>query len=224
MKKLRRIMFYLLGQLVLVAGLTLSTKVNLGVSAILSVAYSASVITGAPIGNTSLVVYTVCVIAQIVIHLSRKFQDRDRRKLIIADLLQLPLSLVFTRVMNLFASLLPNLTGSFLVRVPLLLLAIVFVGIGAAMTLDMRILPNPADGIVQAISDVSGIKLGLAKNIVDFSCVVLTTAGSLILAGRVIGIHVGTLLSMVGTGRVIALFNRVMAGHIHEIMGEEQSL
>ena len=220
MKKLRRILFYLLGQLVLVAGLTLSTKVNLGVSAILSVAYSASVITGAPIGNTSLVVYTVCVIAQIIIHLSRKFQDRDRRKLIIADLLQLPLSLVFTRVMNLFASFLPNLAGSLLARIPLLLLAIVFVGTGAAMTLDMRILPNPADGIVQAISDVSGIKLGLAKNIVDFSCVVLTTAGSLILAGRVIGIHIGTLLSMVGTGRVIALFNRVMDGHIREIMGE----
>ena len=224
MKKLRRILFYLLGQLVLVAGLTLSTKVNLGVSAILSVAYSASVIMGAPIGNTSLVVYTVCVIAQIIIHMSKKFQDRDRRKLILADLLQLPLSLVFTRVMNLFSSFLPNLTGSLLVRVPLLLLAIVFVGIGAAMTLDMRIIPNPADGIVQAISDVSGIKLGLAKNIVDFSCVVLTTVGSLLLAGRVIGIHVGTLLSMVGTGRVIALFNRVMAGHIREIMGEEQGL
>ena len=224
MKKLRRILFYLLGQLVLVAGLTLSTKVNLGVSAILSVAYSASVIMGAPIGNTSLVVYTVCVIAQIIIHMSKKFQDRDRRKLILADLLQLPLSLVFTRVMNLFSSFLPNLTGSLLVRVPLLLLAIVFVGIGAAMTLDMRIIPNPADGIVQAISDVSGIKLGLAKNIVDFSCVVLTTVGSLILAHRVIGIHVGTLLSMVGTGRVIALFNRVMAGHIREIMGEEQGL
>ena len=96
--------------------------------------------------------------------------------------------------------------------------------IGAAMTLDMRIITNPADGIVQAISDVSGIKLGFAKNIVDFSCVVLTTVGSLLLAHRVIGIHIGTLLSMVGTGRVIALFNRVMDGHIREIMGEEEGL
>ena len=45
------------------------------------------------------------------------------------------------------------------------------------MTLDMRLIANPADGIVQVISDVSGLKLGLTKNIVDISCVILTATG-----------------------------------------------
>ena len=57
MRQLRRVLFYLIGQIILATGLTLSTKVNLGVSPILSIAYCASVITGRAIGDTSLIVY-----------------------------------------------------------------------------------------------------------------------------------------------------------------------
>ena len=66
MRQLRRILFYLIGQIVLATGLTLSTKVNLGVSPILSIAYCASVITGRAIGDTSLIVYIICIIAEII--------------------------------------------------------------------------------------------------------------------------------------------------------------
>ena len=68
MRQLRRILFYLIGQIVLATGLTLSTKVNLGVSPILSIAYCASVITGRAIGDTSLIVYIICIIAEIILH------------------------------------------------------------------------------------------------------------------------------------------------------------
>ena len=51
MRQIRRVLFYLLGQMILAIGLTLSTKVNLGVSPILSIAYCAAVITGRSIGD-----------------------------------------------------------------------------------------------------------------------------------------------------------------------------
>ena len=218
MRQLRRVLFYLIGQIILATGLTLSTKVNLGVSPILSIAYCASVITGQAIGDTSLIVYIICIIAEIVLHARQDMQPEQRKKVFILDLLQLPLSLVFTRVMNLFARFIPTPSGTLFLRIPLLILAIVCVGVGAAMTLDMRLIANPADGIVQVISDVSGLKLGLTKNIVDISCVILTAIASFILTHRIIGIHVGTLLAMFGTGRVIAVFNRIMGKHVKWLM------
>ena len=221
MRQLRRVLFYLIGQIILATGLTLSTKVNLGVSPILSIAYCASVITGRAIGDTSLIVYIICIIAEIVLHARQDMQPEQRKKVFILDLLQLPLSLVFTRVMNLFAGLIPAPSGSLFLRIPLLILAIVCVGVGAARTLDMRLIANPADGIVQVISDVSGLKLGLTKNIVDISCVILTAIASFILTHRIIGIHVGTLLAMFGTGRVIAVFNRIMDKHVKWLMSTE---
>ena len=221
MRQLRRVLFYLIGQIILATGLTLSTKVNLGVSPILSIAYCASVITGRAIGDTSLIVYIICIIAEIVLHARQDMQPEQRKKVFILDLLQLPLSLVFTRVMNLFARFIPTPSGTLFLRIPLLILAIVCVGVGAAMTLDMRLIANPADGIVQVISDVSGMKLGLTKNIVDISCVILTAIASFTLAHRIIGIHVGTLLAMFGTGRVIAVFNRIMEKHVKWLMNAD---
>ena len=221
MRQLRRILFYLIGQIVLATGLTLSTKVNLGVSPILSIAYCASVITGRAIGDTSLIVYIICIIAEIILHARQDMQPEQRKKVFILDLLQLPLSLVFTRVMNLFAGIIPTPSGTLFLRIPLLILAIFCVGVGAAMTLDMRLIANPADGIVQVISDVSGLKLGLTKNIVDISCVILTATASFILARCIIGIHVGTLLAMFCTGRVIAVFNRIMDKHVKWLMSTD---
>ena len=60
-----------------------------------------------------------------------------------------------------------------------LALGLVLTGVGAAMTVDMQLVPNPADGIVSSISERTGKELGL-----------------------------GTILSMIGVGRVIYLFNR----------------
>ena len=69
-KQLRfRVLFYLLGLLVLALGLTLNTKVGLGVSPIISVSFSVSTIWGFNFGNTTLALYALFVIAQIALHL-----------------------------------------------------------------------------------------------------------------------------------------------------------
>ena len=82
------------------------------------------------------------------------------------DMLQLPLSLVFTRVMNLFEAAIPTFTGMG-GRLVILAAAIICTGLGAAMSLDMRLIPNPGDGFVQSLADLTGRETGLMKNIVD---------------------------------------------------------
>lgn len=104
------------------------------------------------------------------------------------DALQFPLSFFFTRFMNLFSAYIPNFEedmlgtvwGTMPVRVLVLLVAIVLTGVGAAMSLDMRIIPNPGDGIVQAISDFVGKDVGLVKNCFDVFNICLTTVMCLV--------------------------------------------
>ena len=130
------------------------------------------------------------------------------------DVLQIPLSLVFTRFLNLFGTFFPDLsagaagwTDRLPLRLVVLLLAILCTGVGAAMSLSMRIVPNPGDGIVQTLSDCTHRSVGFTKNCFDLFNIILTTAISLLFAGRLVGVGVGTVVAVVGVGRVIALFN-----------------
>lgn len=211
-KYIFRTIIYAIGMVTLALGLSLNTCTDLGVSAIISTAYAPSVVWNISFGDTTLILYIVLIIAQIVIHaLSKKYV------LIPVDISQFALSFVFSRLLNVFALILPHFSqdfpGTFLASLPfrifILALAIICTGTGAAMSLDMRLIPNPGDGIVQAVSDFTGKPLGLIKNCVDISCVVITCCFGLILTGRPVGIGLGTLMSMLGVGRVIALFNRL---------------
>ncbi len=217
--------FYAVGLLVLALGISLNTKTALGVSAIISVSYSISTITGTNFGNMTLALYSVFVLAEILIHWHLK-----QKKTILLDLLQLPLSLVFTRFLNVFDAVLPDfktdLAGSFAGTMPgrilFLLVAILCTGVGAAMSLNMRLIPNPGDGIVQALSDLSGKGVGITKNVFDLCNICFTLCVSFLFAGKPIGIGLGTVLSMIGVGRVIAAFNHFFRNRMLQLAGVEK--
>ena len=217
-----RTFFYLLGLLFLALGLTLNTKAGLGVSAIISVSSSISEVFGYSFGNTTLGLYSVFIVLEIILHAVRdrryeketaqalKNAGRKNRKLVLLmDILQLPLSIVFTRVLNVFSVLIPDLSsggkstpGEMAVRVAVLLTAIAFTGIGAAMSLDMRIIPNP-------IADCVRKEVGFTKNCVDVVNILISTFIGLFFAGHLAGVGIGTILAVIGVGRVISVFNRL---------------
>ena len=209
-----RIFFYILGICTLALGLTLSTKTKLGASAIIAVAFSISEISGIQLGDATFILYCVFIVVEIVLHLlPGKRAPSDKRKALIIDVLQLPFSIFFTRLLNVYAAWIP-VPESLPVRIAVLVLAIILIGVGAALTLDMRLVASPGDGIVQAISDRSGLELGLTNNIVDVCCVLFTCALTLACVHHIIGIGIGTLAGMLGTGRVIAIFNRMFGAYL----------
>ena len=201
-----------MGLVLLALGLTLNTQTQLGVSTIVSIAYSTSVVFGLRFGDATFLLYAALVVVEVAIHIYLK-----RYRAIVPDLAQIVLSLLFTRFLNLFKLLVPDFVtdlggtvwGSMPSRIFFLLVAIVFTGVGAAMSLDMRLIPNPGDGIVQAISDLTGKSIGFVKNCLDVGCVLTTCVFCMVVAGKLIGIGVGTILAMVGVGRVIAGFNYI---------------
>lgn len=217
-----RAIFYSAGLLLLALGLTLNTKANLGVSAVISVSYSISDLFGINFGNTTLVLYCLFILIEIFLHMLH-----HKGNMIITDLLQFPLSLIFTRFINLFSDVIPDfsdmcndtLIGNLAGRIMIVLLAVLLTGIGAAMSLNVRLIPNPADGVVQVIADTSGKGVGFVKNIFDLCNISFTILISLVVKSHLVGIGIGTVLSVVGVGRVIALFNHFFFKSMKDLAG-----
>lgn len=200
MKNPYRWLIYGLGMAVLALGITLNTKTGLGVSPIISVAYCVSQIFSLNFGDMTFLLYVLFVIVQMFL--------RDRSEWV-ATLLQIAVSLVFSRLLNLFDALIPYNCAhhSPAVNLGLLAAAIFLTGLGVAMTVNMRLVPNPGDGIVQAIAEKIGRDQGFTKNVFDLGCVAATVILGFCFAGHMVGIGIGTIAAMVGVGRAIALVN-----------------
>lgn len=228
-----RVIFYVAGLLVLALGIILNTKSGLGVSPIISVSYSISTIWNLNFGNMTFVLYTAFVIVEMILHTiwnHREAEDDPELKpaakkslpLILGmDLLQLPLSLIFTRFMNLFSAWIPAPSHGFASQLLVLAGGIICTGIGAAMSLNMRIIPNPGDGIVQAIADCIRKPVGFTKNCFDLFNICITISVGLIFAHKLVGVGLGTVVAVLGVGRVIALFNHLFMKKMTEAAGVE---
>ena len=236
-----RILIYTAGMLILAMGLTLNTKAGLGVSPIISVSYSISEITHHNFGNMTMLLYCSFVVVEIILHLFREKRYEkeshnmlehankvDQKLIFIMDFLQIPLSIIFTRFLNLFSAVLPAFSEQYnhtvkqwILRFLVLLLALLLTGIGAAMSLNMRIVPNPGDGIVQAIADCIHKSVGFTKNGFDLFNVTLTIIISLVCTGRLHGVGVGTVLAVIGVGRTIAVFNHFTKEKLTKLAGVE---
>lgn len=222
-KKINRVLVYIAGLLLLAMGIILNTKTGLGVSPIISVAYSMSVISGWNLGDMTLILYSIFVLIEMILHTIRREKGKYMKRLLL-DILQLPLSIVFTRFMNLFAGFVPEFAkdceGTFWGGIPgrllLLMLAIILTGVGAAMSLNMRIIPNPGDGVVQVIADFAGKSVGFTKNCFDACNVTITCVAGLLIKGKILGIGIGTLLAVIGVGRVIAVYNHFFGKYRYE--------
>lgn len=204
-----RWILYLLGFVALAFGIILNTKSDFGVTPIISVPYCISEIHHLNFGNASMVMYTVLAIVEYLLK-GRNFK--------LYDLLQIPLSFGLTRLFNVFGAELPNpatLGG----RIVCLILGIIFTGLGASLSMNARLVPNPGDGIIQALSDRIHKKVGICKNCFDIGCVALTAVIGLVSTGHLVGIGIGTIAAMIFVGRVIALYNALFGKKAGELMG-----
>ena len=194
-----RVVIYLFGMVLLALGITLNTQAGLGASAIVSVPYTISQGTGMNFANLTLIAYCVLVVAQFFI------KGKNRRWI---DALQVVVSIVFTRFMALFQYVIGYESGVFINDLVVLLFGILFTGIGAAMTVDMNLIPNPGDGIVSSLAERFNRELGFCK--------ICSLAIGLAFGNPLMGIGLGTVLSMLGVGRVIYFFNKAAKAHLQQ--------
>ena len=216
-KLINRLLSYGLGIVILALGITLNTKTGLGVSALVSIAYTVANAWNLNFALMTFLLYTC--FALIEVGLKWVFLP-PLRKVIWKDLLQIPFSLAFSLLLNVFGGIIPvaEHVGA---QIVMLVLAIVCTGIGAAMIVDMHLIPNPADGLAQTLGMVTKKGMGLGKNLLDCSCVGISAVIGFVARGRLIGIGIGTIAAMIGVGRVVALFNRCFETKLCRTAGVE---
>ena len=197
----KRFIIYALGLMILCFGVVLNTKTNLGVAAINVIPYVFANTTNITLGTAVFILYCILIILQCLI----------KQKIELLVILQLPVSLLFGRMVDFINIKILNFSaGSWIEGVIMLIIAINLVAIGTTFVVEQRLVPNAPDGFVQALADKIGWIFGKTKVCFDVLFVGLAAGLSMFLAGSIIGIGIGTLASMIFTGLLCAKYRQII--------------
>jgi uncharacterized membrane protein YczE len=84
-----------------------------------------------------------------------------------------------------------------------MLASVVIIALGILLYLRADLLPQPAEGLILAIQKKTKWKLHNIKILFDFTVVAIAAALSLVALQRITGIREGTLMAMLGVGKVM---------------------
>ena len=208
--KCTRAVIYFIGLIVLALGIVLNTKTLLGVSPIISIPYNICHIWHLNLGATTFVFYCFCVLVEAVLK-GKNFK--------LYELLQIPMSLVTSFFINIFDRYLNIVPDTLVQKLFVLFLAVIVTGIGAATMVNMKLVPNPADALAATIGDKLGKGMGIGKNLFDVTCFCTSGIIGLVFTGHIIGLGVGTVLAVIFTGRVIAVYNYFLKHPMQSLAG-----
>lgn len=201
---------YFIGLIVLALGIVLNTKTLLGVSPIISIPYNICHIWHLNLGAITFVFYCFCVLIESILK-GKEFK--------LYELLQIPMSLVTSVFINIFdqyLNIVPDTLGQ---KLLVLFFAIVVTGIGAATMVNMKLVPNPADALAAMIGDKLGKGMGIGKNVFDVTCFCTSGIIGLVFTRHIIGLGIGTVLAVIFTGRVIAVYNYFLKHPMQNLAG-----
>lgn len=191
-----RLLVYILGIAVLALGVVLNIKTNYGVSPVNSVPYCISVIYDLELGNATILCYLVYIGIEVVLmKWNHSFQFEV--------LLQLPVGILFGKFTTLFNQVVVIQPESHAIRIALLLAAVFFTALGVVLTVKMRIVPIPPDGLANEIGKRMKKDLGIGKIVFDLASVAATIGISFFFAGKIIGVGAGTLVCTLLIGKTI---------------------
>lgn len=208
----KRYLLLVVGLFFSAIGVAFTKHGELGVSPISSVANVMSCrVTALTLGNWLIIWNCILILGQIII-LRKKFQP--------IQFLQIPLSFLFgwfTDIGMKIVSVIP--LPHYTVRLLMVLIGVVILGFGVALSVIGNVIMNSGEAFVKAISDTTGHEFGNVKIGFDVSCVILTILLSLIFfGGSIVGTREGTILSALLTGLVVRFFTSRIKAPIEKIL------
>lgn len=201
---LRRYSCFLLGVVINSFGIALITLAALGTSPISSVPYVFSLRFTPTLGQFTFGMNLLFILLQIVL-LRRNFQK--------IQLLQIAVNILFSAIidvsMNLLTPFAPQSYGTDLVW---LLLGCAVLAFGIYLEVSPKVLMVPGEGLVQALSQVTGVEFGSVKVGFDVSLMTFSAVCSFFFFQGLQGVGLGTLLSAVLVGLIVKLYHRMLPG------------
>lgn len=208
---IKRLILFTIGLFFSGLGIAFSKHADLGISTVSSIANVLSVkFDFISFGMWSTISNCAFVLGQIII-LRKNFK--------LFQLMQIPMSFlfgIFTDIGLYIVSFIP--TPNYAVRMALTIAGIFILAFGIALAVVANVLFNSGEGLVKAISDVSGKDFGKVKVGFDIACVAIAAVLSMIFFGEIIGIREGTLLAAVFTGFIVNFFTKHISKPLNKIL------
>lgn len=198
----RRLPQYFLGLLAMALGVVLIKRAEIGISPLSAIPAAVSNITPFTLGNTTIAFHVCCVLLQVLVV----------RKVDVKTVLILPLAVVFGYIIDLFMFLLPLSGMALWLRVLVCFAGIVFTGLGIVVIVGADLMLPAPDAFLRAVSARFRVPLSKVKIAGDALWVVITLVIELVSSGRIVSIGVGTVLSVLLTGKFVGVFNRLFPG------------
>lgn len=208
MKNINRIVIYICGIFLLALGGVLAIKSNLGASPVSSLPLSISKVSSISLGTAAAILFIIYVGIQILI-LRNDFK--------IIQLLQIIFAILFGQIMNFFNIIININVENFYIRILICILSFFVTAFGVVFTITANIVPVAPDGLAQAISKRMNIDFGKAK--IYFDCVVVILSVLILTLNNkgLDGLGIGTILSALLVGRIVAYINKNLKHKIENI-------
>lgn len=193
--------FFVLGVAINSFGVAFITKSALGTSQISSVPYVLSLWKPSmSFGMTTFLFNMLFILGQVLL------LKRDFRPL---QFLQIAVNILFSGLIDVSMALLwffqPE---TLLMRLVSLLVGCVILAVGISIEVAPDTLVVPGEGIVRAISQVTGKPFGTTKVYFDVSLIVIAVVLSFLFFGKLNGIGVGTVVSALTVGKFVNVIDR----------------
>lgn len=212
-----RMILYIIGLFIMTLGISMSVKSNLGVSPVSSIPYTITCVWGIEMGKATMLFHVVLVILQIVI-LRRDFEMKNLLQIVVGIMFG-----YFTTFSNYLFSFLPT-PANIVIRLLMMLGSTVVIAVGIFFYLPADIVPLAGEGVMKAISDMTGIVFSRVKIAFDVTMVVVSLIICLVVLHAPGSVGVGTVITAVLVGAVLGEINKRFGAKRDALMGIEKSM
>ncbi|NMD86083.1 YitT family protein [Victivallis vadensis] len=194
----RRYAVFLCGVATTGFSISLITKAGLGTPPISSLPYVLCEIFSFSFGTFTFVFNLALIFGQLLL-LKKEFTP--------AQYLQIPVTLLFSCVIDLVMFLLSGLTvEAYPARIALLLAGCVTLGFGIALQVVAEAIYIPGEGLVRAIAAKLKKEFGIIKTVFDSGMVTMAVILSLACCQAVVGFREGTIIAALIVGSIVRFF------------------
>lgn len=196
----QRSALFVLGMVINSFGIAFITKAGLGTSQISSIPYVLSLEFPVSFGMTTFCVNMLWIVLQMVL-LRGRFRP--------SQLLQVPVNVLFSVLIDVSMGLLWFLQPvGWWQRALSVVVGCAILALGNVIEVAPNVVMVPGEGIVRALSIVTGGRFGTVKVVFDVTLIAVAVVMSFVFFGRLEGVGVGTVVSALLVGTMINAINR----------------
>ncbi len=199
MKRKHQILQYIVGLLVMSFGVVLIKEVEIGISPVTTIASALSNISSLSMGKTLIIFQLICFVIMVII----------QRKLDLKTALTVPVAIGFGYMVDVYMYFVDFGNPVFAVRCVICIIGIMVMALGITIIVGSDLMLPPPDALLRTISKKYNKKLSNVKFAGDAIWVGTAAVIELVFLGRIPSIGLGSLFSVLLTGRLIGLYTKL---------------